>query len=168
MSDDGRMLDPTDWEAVRSVGHRMVDTAPRWPARRPGAAGLAPIPDGGEGALPAPPPAGASTPEAVYSEFPSSGLPVHRLGNVHPRFFARVMGTGNADGALAELAAAAMNNNLSGLESSAVHVEAPGAALAEGAARLPGDGERAAHQWLQHGEPDRAPGGARRPEGGRR
>src|SRR5262249_8454967 len=36
----------------------------------------------------------------------------------------RVMGTGTPTGALAELAAAAMNNNLSGLESSAVHVEA--------------------------------------------
>jgi glutamate/tyrosine decarboxylase-like PLP-dependent enzyme len=34
------------------------------------------------------------------------------------------MGTGTATGALAALVAAAMNNNLSGLESSAVHVEA--------------------------------------------
>ena len=48
----------------------------------------------------------------------------YRLGNVHPRFWARVMGTGTATGALAAMAAAAMNNNLSGLESAAVHVEA--------------------------------------------
>ena len=123
MSDDGRTLDPTDWEAVRSVGHRMIDTLvdglrdvrqePAWSPMPPEvkARFQAPAPQQGQGL------------EAAWAELQRSVLP-YRLGNVHPRFWARVMGTGTATGALAAMAAAAMNNNLSGLESAAVHVEA--------------------------------------------
>lgn len=120
---DQRTLDPTDWEAVRAVGHRMIDTLvdglrdvrqdPAWSPMPPEvkARFQAPAPEQGQGL------------EATWDELRRSVLP-YRLGNVHPRFWARVMGTGTATGALASLAAAAMNNNLSGLESAAVHVEA--------------------------------------------
>jgi aromatic-L-amino-acid/L-tryptophan decarboxylase len=121
--DDEAGLDPEDWEAVRAVGHRMVDelleglrTVRAQPAWRP-------LPESVKARFRAPPPTEAAAPEAVYREFLETVLP-YRLGNIHPRFFARVMGTGTPMGALAEFAAAAMNNNLSGLESSAVHVEA--------------------------------------------
>jgi glutamate/tyrosine decarboxylase-like PLP-dependent enzyme len=123
MSDDGRTLDPTDWEAVRSVGHRMVDTlvdglrdvrqGPAW----------SPMPPEVKARFQAPAPREGRGLEAAWAELHRSVLP-YRLGNVHPRFWARVMGTGTATGALAAMAAAAMNNNLSGLESAAVHVEA--------------------------------------------
>jgi len=123
MSGDGRSLDPTDWEQVRSVGHQMVDAlvdglrdvrqAPAW----------APMPPEVKARFRGPAPREGLGAEAVWAELRRSVLP-YRLGNVHPRFWARVMGTGTATGALAGLAAAAMNNNLSGLESSAVHVEA--------------------------------------------
>ncbi|HVP60420.1 MAG TPA: pyridoxal-dependent decarboxylase [Myxococcaceae bacterium] len=123
MTDDPRTLDPTDWEAVRSVGHRMVDVlvdglrevreGPAW----------TPMPAEVKARFRAPPPREGLGVEAVWAELQRSVLP-YRLGNVHPRFWARVMGTGTVTGALAGLAGAAMNNNLSGLESSAVHVEA--------------------------------------------
>ena len=123
MSDDGRTLDPADWGAVRAVGHRMIDVlvdglrevrqAPAW----------TPMPPEVKARFRAPPPREGLGVEAVWAEVERSVLP-YRLGNVHPRFWARVMGTGTVTGALAGLAAAAMNNNLSGLESSAVHVEA--------------------------------------------
>ena len=123
MSEDGRTLDPPDWEGVRAVGHRMIDVLvdglrdvreqPAW----------TPMPEEVKARLRSPPPREGLGLEAVWAELQRWVLP-YRLGNVHPRFWARVMGTGTATGALAGLAAAAMNNNLSGLESSAVHVEA--------------------------------------------
>jgi aromatic-L-amino-acid/L-tryptophan decarboxylase len=116
-------LDPEDWEAVRSVGHRMVDELLDGLRRVRAQPAWKPIPASVKARFRSPPPAEGVAPEAVYREFLESVLP-YRLGNVHPRFFARVMGTGTPMGALAEFAAAAMNNNLSGLESSAVHVEA--------------------------------------------
>ena len=116
-------LDPENWEAVRAVGHRLVDelldglrTVREQPTWRP-------IPEAVKQAFRSGAPMQGSSAEAVHREFLEKVLP-YRLGNIHPRFFARVMGTGTPMGALAEFAAAAMNNNLSGLESSAVHVEA--------------------------------------------
>lgn len=121
--DDEQGLDPDDWDAVRRVGHALVDelldtlrTVRQQPAWRP-------IPKAVKDSFLAGPPFAGQGPEAVHEEFLRTVLP-YRLGNIHPRFFARVMGTGTAMGALAEFAAGAMNNNLSGLESSAVHVEA--------------------------------------------
>ena len=123
MSENDGTLDPADWESVRSVGHRMVDVlvdglrdvrdSPAWTPMPPEvkARFRAPAPERGLGL------------DAVWAELRRSVLP-YRLGNVHPRFWARVMGTGTATGVLAALAGAAMNNNLSGLESSAVYVEA--------------------------------------------
>jgi len=123
MSEDGRTLDPPDWEEVRSVGHRMLDTlvdglrdvrqGPAW----------SPMPPEVKARFEAPAPQQGRGLEAAWAELQRSVLP-YRLGNIHPRFWARVMGTGTATGALAAMVAAAMNNNLSGLESAAVHVEA--------------------------------------------
>jgi len=121
--DDEQGLDPEDWESMRSVGHSLVDelletlravgTQPAW----------RPLPDAVKASFHSELPVAGQGAAAVHREFLEAVLP-YRLGNIHPRFFARVMGTGTPMGALAEFAAAAMNNNLSGLESSAVHVEA--------------------------------------------
>jgi aromatic-L-amino-acid/L-tryptophan decarboxylase len=123
LPDDAPGLDPVDWEAVRRVGHGLVDelletlrTVRSQPAWRP-------LPQAIKDSFQEDVPWEGEGPEAVHQAFLKTVLP-YRLGNIHPRFFARVMGTGTAMGALAAFAAAAMNNNLSGLESSAVHVEA--------------------------------------------
>src|SRR5215468_11378989 len=120
MNDDERTLDPTDWEAVRSVGHRMLDVLLDGLRDVRGGPAWSPIPPEVKARFRAALPWEGRGSEAVWEELQRSVLP-YRLGNVHPRFWARVMGTGTVSGVLAELATAAMNNNLSGLESSAVH-----------------------------------------------
>jgi glutamate/tyrosine decarboxylase-like PLP-dependent enzyme len=52
-------------------------------------------------------------PEEIYEEFLEHVLP-YPVGNIHPRFWGWVFGTGTASGALAELLAAAMNIGASG------------------------------------------------------
>ena len=47
----------------------------------------------------------------VYDEFKKNILPYH-LGNIHPRFWSWVIGTGSAQGMLAEMLAAGINSNV--------------------------------------------------------
>ena len=123
MSGDPGTLDPADWEEVRAVGHRMVDVLVDGLRDVRGGRAWTPMPAEVKARFGVPPPERGLGLEAVWAELQRSVLP-YRLGNVHPRFWARVMGTGTATGVLAALAGGAMNSNLSGLESSAVHVEA--------------------------------------------
>jgi aromatic-L-amino-acid/L-tryptophan decarboxylase len=121
--EDEQGLDPGNWDEVRAMGHALVDELLDALRTVRQSAAWRPIPEAVKQSFRAGVPMEGATAEAVHREFLETVLP-YRLGNIHPRFFARVMGTGTPMGALAEFAAAAMNNNLSGLESSAVHVEA--------------------------------------------
>jgi aromatic-L-amino-acid/L-tryptophan decarboxylase len=60
--------------------------------------------------------------EDVYGEFVRDVLP-YPTGNIHPRFFGWVHGSGTPTGALAELLAATMNSNVGGRNHGAVYVE---------------------------------------------
>jgi glutamate/tyrosine decarboxylase-like PLP-dependent enzyme len=60
--------------------------------------------------------------EDVYREFVTDVLP-YPTGNIHPRFFGWVHGSGTPTGALAELLAATMNSNLGGRDHGAIYVE---------------------------------------------
>jgi aromatic-L-amino-acid decarboxylase len=113
---------PEDWEALRTLGQRMVGDVmeylrtvrerPVWQPPTPGsrASLQRPVPQEGEGA------------EAVYRDFVENVLP-YPTGNIHPRFWGWVMGTGSPMGALAELLAAGMNSHLAGYEDAAAGVE---------------------------------------------
>jgi len=59
----------------------------------------------------------------VYEEFKKTILP-YGLGNVHPRFWGWVIGTGTPVGMLADLLASGLNSNLFGGEQAAAYVEA--------------------------------------------
>ena len=86
-------LDPQDWEELRSLGHRMLDDMldylrdvrdrPVW--QSPTADARAVI----AGPLPRDP----SPAAAVYDDFREAILPFP-TGNIHPRFWGWVMGTG--------------------------------------------------------------------------
>ena len=115
-------LDPEDWESLRGLGHRMMDDALNYLAgirRRPV---WQPIPDGLKTFLQQPLPHAPQGEEAVYEEFVEKILP-HPMGNIHPRFWGWVVGTGTPYGMLAEMLAACMNPNLGGAEHAANYVE---------------------------------------------
>jgi aromatic-L-amino-acid decarboxylase len=115
-------LDPEDWEALRALGHRMVDEMldylrsvrerPVWQ----------PIPQEVKEHLKQPLPLDAQGAESTYEDFRRYVLP-HPMGNIHPRFWGWVIGTGTPYGALAEMLAATMNPNVGGADQGAVYVE---------------------------------------------
>lgn len=116
-------LDPADWEAARALAHRMVDdmltflqTARSRPVWQPMPTEvrerfLTPVPQQPQGA------------ETAYEDFTCDVLP-YPMGNVHPRFWGWVTGTGTPLGMLADMLAATMNTNLAGGDHAPNHVEA--------------------------------------------
>ncbi len=115
-------LDPQDWEALRRLGHRMVDdmmehlrTIRQRPVWQPMPAGLASRFD-------EPLPVEPEDSSAVYQRFLEDILP-YQLGNTHPRFWGWVIGTGSPLGMLAAMLAAGVNPNAWGGNQVAGHVE---------------------------------------------
>ena len=116
-------LDPKDWESMRALGHRMLDDMldyvktvrerPVWQHAS----------DQVKAHFDAPLPLDPQAPEEVYEEFLEYVLP-YPVGNIHPRFWGWVFGTGTVMGTWAELLAAAMNTNAGDFDHhSANHVE---------------------------------------------
>lgn len=115
-------LDPEDWDALRALGHRMVDdiltyletvrTRPVWQ----------PVPEDVKAHFKLPLPIEGERAEDVYEEFLRYVLP-HPMGNIHPRFWGWVIGTGTPSGVLAEMLAAGMNPNMGGGDHLPIRVE---------------------------------------------
>lgn len=104
-------LDPNNWDELINLGHRMMDDMmhflqhikeePVW--RKPPPE----VKEKFQSGLPEMP----QSPDAVYEEYKQNILPYY-IGNIHPRFWSWVMGTGSAQGMLAEMLAAGMNCNV--------------------------------------------------------
>lgn len=109
-------LDPLtdeDWEEQRKIAHKAVDdmlrylravrSQPVWkkPSETLETLSEQPAPQQGQGL------------QAVYDDIKEQVLP-HRLGNIHPRFWGWVIGTGTFSGALADFIASIMNPNNGG------------------------------------------------------
>lgn len=115
-------LDPQDWDAMRLLGHKMIDDMmdflqqvherPVWKKITPGAKSF----------LYQDVPQEPSDIAAVYHDFKEYVLP-YTKGNIHPRFFAWVEGTGTPLGALSEFLGATMNPNVGIGEHSAMYVD---------------------------------------------
>lgn len=106
-------LDPTDWEAMRVLAHRMVDDAldhVRTVRERPA---WRPMPAEVVAAFTSPAPRDPAGAEAAYEEFRANVLP-YPMGTTHPRFWGWYMGSGTVLGALADLLASTLNSNLGG------------------------------------------------------
>ena len=108
-------LDPDDWESVRALGHRMVDdmldylkTVRERPIWRH-------APEQVKAHFSGPLPLDPQPLDEVYEDFLENVLP-YPVGNIHPRFWGWVLGTGTVSGALAELLAATMNTNTGGID----------------------------------------------------
>ncbi|MHA7130433.1 pyridoxal phosphate-dependent decarboxylase family protein [Algoriphagus namhaensis] len=108
---ENHSLDPEDWEGMRHLGHRMIDDLiDYWKGIREEPV-WKPIPDEVKGFFDSGIPREGMTPESVYEEFKQNILPYNK-GNVHPRFFAWIQGTGTPLGTLADLLASGMNPNV--------------------------------------------------------
>ena len=115
-------LDPSDWEAARRSGHKMVDDMvdqmmnvrqrPAWQS----------VPSSVKESLDEPVPFDGVSLEEVYQSFVDNILP-YPTGNAHPRFFGWVMGNGTITGAYADFLASAMNAHVAGYDQAATVVE---------------------------------------------
>jgi aromatic-L-amino-acid decarboxylase len=115
-------LDPQDWDAMRALGHRMVDDMLDWLESAREREVWRPVPAEVKARFQQPLPAGPAAPAEVYADFREHILP-YPMGNTHPRFWSWVMGNGTALGMLAEMLAAGMNPNMGGGEHVGIYVE---------------------------------------------
>ncbi len=111
-------LDPQDWDAVAALGHRMVDDMVQFMRGVRARPAWQPIPASVKTALDEPLPREPQSADDIYAQFQRDILP-YPTGNIHPRFWGWVMGTGTPLAAFADLLAACMNTNVSGFEDSA-------------------------------------------------
>ncbi len=115
-------LDPEDWDALRALGHRMIDDMfdqlaglrdqPVW--RK--------LPEALRDELQAPLPREPGSAGQAYAAFQRLVLP-YSVGNLHPRFMGWVHGGGNPVGMLAELLAGGLNANCGGRDHAPIEVE---------------------------------------------
>ena len=115
-------LDPKDWEAMRALGHQMVDDLINYWAGIREQKIWRPIPDEVKEVFDLPIPEQGQSPEEVYREFKENIFPYNK-GNVHPRFFAWIQGTGTPMGTFGDLLASGMNPNVAIGEHSAMYVD---------------------------------------------
>ena len=119
---DPSSLDPADWDAFRRLAHSALDDAidyvrdvrrrPVWQA----------LPEDVKQRLNEPLPAVPQGIENTYRNFRELVLP-YATGNIHPRFWGWVHGTGLTTGIISEMLAAAMNSNCGGRDHGALYVE---------------------------------------------
>jgi len=116
-------LDPDDWSGVRAVGHRALDEMFDWLMTLRERPAWQPMPAEAFAAFRRPVPMAAEGLESALEDFRRDVLP-YPVGNVHPRFWGWVQGTGTAGGVVAEILTAAMNVNAWGGQHAAPYVEA--------------------------------------------
>lgn len=116
-------LDPSDWEAYRALAHRMLDesldhlrgvrTRPTW----------TPTPDAVRAEITSEslPRAGKGD-AAAYEDFVRLVRP-YPNGNIGPRFWGWVMGTGTPQAAMADFLSSVINPQMAGLDHAPVYVE---------------------------------------------
>jgi aromatic-L-amino-acid/L-tryptophan decarboxylase len=115
-------LDPTDWEELRKLGHRMVDDMTnylRTVSERPA---WQPLSKEAVKGLRQPLPQSPQDMHDVYEDFLTNVLPFNK-NNIHPRFWSWVEGGGTPFGMLADMLASGMNPNLAIGDHAPVFVE---------------------------------------------
>lgn len=115
-------LDPTDWQALREQGHRMLDDMMNYIEHIRERPVWQPIPPEARAEFRHPAPAAPNDLAAVHDIFLKDILP-YAVGNSHPGFMGWVQGGGNPVGMLAEMLAAGMNANLGGRDQIPLEVE---------------------------------------------
>lgn len=116
-------LDPVSWEEFRAHGHRVLDELLDWLRTLRDRPTWQPPTEAVREALRESLPVEGQGLEGSWEDFRRLVLP-YPWGNVHPRFWGWVNGTGSPSGALAELATAIINTNAGGGNQIAPYVEA--------------------------------------------
>jgi len=106
-------LDPDDWEDMRKLGHKMLDDMLDYMKTVRERSVWQHVPERVKAHFSSPVPHDPQPPEEIYDEFVENVLP-YPMGNIHPRFWGWILGTGTVMGAFAELLAATMNTNTGG------------------------------------------------------
>jgi aromatic-L-amino-acid decarboxylase len=117
-----KTLDPQDWSALRALGHQMIDDMLSYLENVRERPAWQPVPEKVKASFAEPLPLDPQGAESAYQDFKQNVLPFP-LGNIHPRFWAWVCGTGTPGGMLADMLSAAMNSGVHGADQAAVHVE---------------------------------------------
>jgi len=115
-------LDPSNWDELRALGHRMVDDMLDYLATVRSRPAWRSVPADVRARLAEPLPLEPTPPEAVYEQFKRDVLP-YPTGNVHPRFWGWVIGTGTPLAMLADMLASGMNPQVAEFDDAAALVE---------------------------------------------
>ncbi|MFQ6004676.1 MAG: pyridoxal phosphate-dependent decarboxylase family protein [Woeseia sp.] len=118
-----KSLDPDDWEALRGLGHLAFDDVIEYLKTIRDRPVWRPLPQAAKDLFSDPVPLSPSPREQVYDQVREHILP-YPTGNIHPRFWSWVGGTGTPNQLLADLVISAMNAGGLGFdEVASTHVE---------------------------------------------
>jgi aromatic-L-amino-acid decarboxylase len=115
-------LDPADWNDIKTLGHQIIDDMVDYLKNVGERKVWAPIPNEVKDEFKKPIPYQPASAFEVYKEFKQNILP-YPGGNIHPKFFSWVQGTGTPMGAFADLLAGVMNVNCAMGDQSALYVD---------------------------------------------
>lgn len=115
-------LDPKDWEEMRAIGHLMMDDMIDYLKDIKDKPVWKPIPEETKTFFKEDLPEHGMNAKDIYTQFKTHILPYNK-GNIHPRFWAWVQGTGTPMGVFGDFLASAMNPNVTIGEQSAMYVD---------------------------------------------
>ena len=110
-----RSLDPDDWEDLRRLGHRAFDDMIEYLQTIRDRPAWQPLPAAARQLFNEEVPRTSTPQDEVYAQIHEHILP-YPTGNIHPRFWSWVGGTGTATQLIADLVASAMNSAGLGLD----------------------------------------------------
>jgi len=115
-------LDPADWPSFRALAHRMVDDTLDHLAALRSQPAWQPMPDSVRNSFREPVPFEPTPPASVYEQFLERVRP-YPNGNLHPRFWGWVQGTGTPLAMMADMLASALNPHMAGFNQAPALVE---------------------------------------------
>lgn len=117
-----KSLDPKEWNEIRAVGHQMIDDMINYLSNVRERPVWQSVPESIKNQIKEPLPLNPMEFHEVYKSFKANVLP-YPTGNIHPRFWGWVMGSGTADGMLADMLASGMNSHVSGYDQTPILIE---------------------------------------------
>jgi len=115
-------LDPADWEEFRRFAHGVIDDTMGWLATLRERAAWREMPEAVRDSFDEAMPVEGAGAERAYAEFVERVRP-YPNGNLHPRFWGWVQGTGTPLGMIADMLAAALNPHMAGFNQAPALVE---------------------------------------------